>query len=142
MLATLQFCIITNQGCEKSQIDNLKACFNCQSSFFLENWYEDLKITLVFMKLIVTVHDYRQLIWLSTDSKHILCEIFWQLLMYVLFYKQGPYEVGNIILGFDGVTQIMLALANSDNPLHQVQPQCQRSRPHDLSSSSCFPSFY
>lgn len=32
---------------------------------------------------------------------------------------QGPYEVGNIILGFDGVTQIMLALANSDNPLHQ-----------------------
>lgn len=58
--------------------------------------------------------------------------------MYVLFYKQGPYEVGNIILGFDGVTQIMLALANSDNPLHQVQPQCQRSRPHDLSISSLF----
>ncbi|XP_061176890.1 protein unc-45 homolog B-like [Saccostrea echinata] len=32
---------------------------------------------------------------------------------------QGPYEVGNIILGFDGVTQIMLTLANSDNPMHQ-----------------------
>lgn len=79
-------------------------------------------------------------IWLSTDSEHILCEIFWQL-MDVLFL-QGPYEVGNIILGFDGVTQIMLALANSDNPLHQVQPQCQRSRPHDLSSSSRFPSFH
>ncbi|XP_048728243.1 protein unc-45 homolog B-like [Ostrea edulis] len=32
---------------------------------------------------------------------------------------QGPYEVGNIILGFDGVTQIMLALANSDKSMHQ-----------------------
>ncbi|KAK3087864.1 hypothetical protein FSP39_011661 [Pinctada imbricata] len=32
---------------------------------------------------------------------------------------QGPFEVGNVILGFEGVTQIMLALANSTNSMHQ-----------------------
>ena len=46
----------------------------------------------------------------------------WRFLnLHVCFkFWQGPYEVGNIILGFDGVTQIMLALANSENPMHQV----------------------
>ncbi|KAL3889632.1 hypothetical protein ACJMK2_001968 [Sinanodonta woodiana] len=32
---------------------------------------------------------------------------------------QGPFEVGNMILGFEGVTQLMLALANSDISIHQ-----------------------
>ncbi|XP_063406665.1 protein unc-45 homolog B-like isoform X1 [Mytilus trossulus] len=32
---------------------------------------------------------------------------------------QGPYEVGNVILSFEGVTDIMLHLAGSKNPLHQ-----------------------
>ncbi|CAG2213903.1 UNC45 [Mytilus edulis] len=32
---------------------------------------------------------------------------------------QGPYEVGNVILSFEGVTDIMLHLASSKNPLHQ-----------------------
>ena len=33
---------------------------------------------------------------------------------------QGPHEVGNMILGFEGVTQIMIGLASSDRVLHQV----------------------
>lgn len=32
---------------------------------------------------------------------------------------QGPYDVGNVILSFEGVTDIMLHLANSKNSLHQ-----------------------
>ncbi|WAR16167.1 UN45B-like protein [Mya arenaria] len=32
---------------------------------------------------------------------------------------QGPFEIGNMILGFEGVTQIMLALAQSDRIMHQ-----------------------
>lgn len=32
---------------------------------------------------------------------------------------QGPFEIGNMILGFDGVTQLMLALAHSDRSIHQ-----------------------
>ncbi|XP_048256515.1 protein unc-45 homolog B-like [Haliotis rufescens] len=32
---------------------------------------------------------------------------------------QGPFEVGNLILGTQGVTQIMFALANSESRLHQ-----------------------
>ncbi|XP_033727362.1 LOW QUALITY PROTEIN: protein unc-45 homolog A-like [Pecten maximus] len=32
---------------------------------------------------------------------------------------QGPYEVGSMILGFEGVTKIMFALADSNNVLHQ-----------------------
>jgi len=34
---------------------------------------------------------------------------------------QGPFEIGNMILGFEGVTEVMLALAQSDRTLHQVQ---------------------
>ena len=41
-------------------------------------------------------------------------------ILYTDFVLQGPYEVGNVILGFDGVTQIMLALAGSTNSMHQV----------------------
>ncbi|XP_055959152.1 protein unc-45 homolog B isoform X2 [Patella vulgata] len=32
---------------------------------------------------------------------------------------QGPYEVGNMILGTEGVVQLMFALANSETALHQ-----------------------
>ncbi|XP_041361777.1 protein unc-45 homolog B-like [Gigantopelta aegis] len=32
---------------------------------------------------------------------------------------QGPFDVGNMILGTEGVVQIMFALANSENRLHQ-----------------------
>ncbi|ESP02238.1 hypothetical protein LOTGIDRAFT_224978 [Lottia gigantea] len=32
---------------------------------------------------------------------------------------QGPYEVGNMIIGAEGVVQLMFALASSENPLHQ-----------------------
>ena len=33
---------------------------------------------------------------------------------------QGPFDVGNMILSFEGVTQIMMALAQSDRSMHQV----------------------
>lgn len=33
---------------------------------------------------------------------------------------QGPYEVGNMLLGIEGVVQIMFTLANSDNIHYQV----------------------
>lgn len=32
---------------------------------------------------------------------------------------QGPFEIGNMILGFEGVSSIMLALAQSDRAIHQ-----------------------
>ncbi|KAL4218417.1 Protein unc-45 A [Mactra antiquata] len=32
---------------------------------------------------------------------------------------QGPFDIGNMILGFEGVTGIMLALAQSDRVMHQ-----------------------
>ncbi|KAL5014688.1 hypothetical protein ScPMuIL_008958 [Solemya velum] len=32
---------------------------------------------------------------------------------------QGPFEVGNMIMGFEGVSQVMMALANSANSEHQ-----------------------
>lgn len=32
---------------------------------------------------------------------------------------QGPFDIGNMILGFEGVTSIMLALAQSDRVIHQ-----------------------
>lgn len=33
---------------------------------------------------------------------------------------QGPFEIGNMVLGFEGVSGIMLALAQSDRAIHQV----------------------
>ena len=43
------------------------------------------------------------------------------------FLFQGPFEVGNMILGFEGVTQMMLGLASSDRPLHQVRQMLRAS---------------
>jgi hypothetical protein len=38
---------------------------------------------------------------------------------------QGPFEIGNMILGFEGVNGIMLALAQSDRAIHQVRTDFQ-----------------
>ena len=36
--------------------------------------------------------------------------------------EQGPYEVGSMLLGIEGVVQIMFTLASSDNTHFQVRP--------------------
>ncbi|XP_013379041.1 protein unc-45 homolog B [Lingula anatina] len=51
------------------------------------------------------------------DTRHIDYQM--EAITAISALLQGPYDIGNTILGTQGVLEIMLALANSPDPLHQ-----------------------